>query len=413
MRIGIRSRAAQGARSFMTVGAANFSVNLQTLPVPRIISPVQGGRYDSTVQIVVAADRLPDRSFYQFFYSSASTGIPVTSIGQQVLVRDIPLSWSTVTLPAAEDYVFYAGVVTYDGSMSDIVSVTGINVSHEGYFIIDTLPPIATLKIESGHLFTNNPTVSVSVYAYDAATGIQALQVSNNLPQPPKINTSVILASPDGVKDVTALVQDFGANRNSDVVLNPILINVMPVTNASVVDFFVSTFSGVTYINSVLLGTDSSTPNGLYELAIADGVVGFGRQLAPITDTPLACVAFNGDNFVATVDDDGVGRLLVEVISGWSTAVTLIAGEQIADIEVFNGVMYFGTNLGNLYSYDGSVSHLLTSGSDAIAEVGTLDITEFGRPPIRSLKTESGRLFLTFENCETIGIFTGTTLFYR
>lgn len=418
VRVCIRSRNSQGTRSVMSVSAANFSVNRSVLPKPQIISPVVNGRYDSTIQIVVSSDRLPDRSYYQFYYSSKSAGIPMTAIGQKTLVRDIPVAWITVDLPPADDYAFYATILGPDGGTSEMAYVSNFSIAHEGFFIIDTLPPEASVRVEKTGLFTNQPDVSVSVYAYDEATGVQSLQVfddsaNKGIPQAMRVRTSHTLSTGDGLKEVRALVQDFGANRNVDeneAFALVSLTNTAPIANANVVDFAVSYDLEVTFVHLVTVG---STENALYEFTITADKVGFPRRVMVIADKPTAVAGFQSEEYVATVDDEGVGHLIKYLTTGWVNIYTFGIGEQVTDLEVHNDYLYVGTNTGSIYRCDGGKMESLTSGTDALTFDGDIGEEQWGMPSIRRLQSDGNKLFVLFENSSKVAVIIGSYLMYR
>ena len=415
-RVGIRSRNSQGTRSIMSLSAADFSINRATLPVPKIVSPVVGGHYDGVCQIVVSADRLPDRSYYQFYYSSVSANIPMTSIGQKTLARDIPLVWVTADLPPANDYVLHAAVVASDGSVSDATTVRAITIGHEGYFIIDTLPPVSSVKIEGDELFTRERNISVSVYSYDEATDVHSMMLKdsedseNSRAQQKSLRAAHTLSGEDGVKEVTAVVMDFGANRNTDILFNPPSFqNAAPVANSDIVDAYVSKGSDLTFVHLIAKGTEG---NGLYEFTMTDEKVGFPRRVSEIEDTPTAVAAYLFEEYVATIDDQSEAYLLKYVTGGFTLAYKFPEGERVTDMEAHGGYLFIGTNKGSVYRYNGSDMLDITSNSAIVAD-GDLGISKWGKPSVRRIKSDGGKLFILFDNSATVGILTGDNLLYR
>ena len=187
-RIAIRARNKNGERSLMSVSPDNFSIHRKKLESPVIISPLYGERFDKSIAIITDDSGIvktySERSFYQFYYSSDSAKVPLTLIKQNVAIGSGPVVWETVNLPPARDYVIQAYLSDDDGNVSDSVFVKSLEIAHEGFFIVDTLPPTSAIVINAkssdGEIenatFTKDRNVSIKVVSYDEATAVHSMQ---------------------------------------------------------------------------------------------------------------------------------------------------------------------------------------------------------------------------------------------
>ncbi len=399
MRIGIRTRNSIGARSAYSISAANFSVNRASLSVPQIISPVPNGRYDTSISVMIAPETLPDRSYYAFYYSSQSLGTPVTSIGRAIPVNALPFVWLTAELPAAKDYTFYAAIVDKDGNTSEKGAVSGISISHEGYFLIDTQPPEATIKIAGNSQFTKNKNIGVTIYGYDEATGVQSMQINDvtvgatdtsqnghSVPLLPKASTVYTLHGNDGLKNVELLVQDFGGNRNSDFGVQRVFLDAFRVAGLTVEGMC----SAILNTTNVVYVVTSGDENALYVLSP------FPTRITTLSQVPTAVGVFQNQVYVATIDDSRVGHVQVSVLGGLNTVYDFTTTDQyVTDMVTYNDLLFWGTSDGRLMSYDGTV----------VTSLGLVN----GSRAVESLGTDGSAIYITTENSTAVFMYNGGT----
>jgi len=381
-RIAIRSVNSRGERSEYVVSESDFSVFRKQLTAPSVVSPSPGGTYDKSVNIQVDDSGIVNTHSQRTY--SASLGIPQTAIAQDIPIGSDPFFWNTIQLEAAGDYVLEAFLEDDEGNSSTHVFVP-FAIIHEGYFILDTLPPDAAIIINNNAVFTNKQTVSVQIASYDAATAVHSMQLlepngTSGQPDAPSGSLSYGLSSGDGVKAIELLLQDFGGNRNNKTLqrLFGVLIGIV---GTEVVDI---AFDGV---GDVLWAVTSGATNVLYQ------VTAFSSQKTTFTNTPTAVGIFEGTPFVGTVNDNNQGTLLKFTSFPETVNVFTTADSVINTINAYGELLYVGMENGSIYSFNGI----------AVTLVDTLS------KPIKALVTDGSLLYAVLKNELNVYVFNGSS----
>lgn len=350
-RVGIRTRNINGERSIISASAANFSIHRKKLEPPTLISPVQSGRYSKFVEIVTDDSGIvgtySQRSFYQFFYSSQSANVPSTPIAQDVPIGGDPIVWDITGIQPASDYVVQAYLQDDVGNVSDSTYISNIEITHEGFFIVDTIAPVASVLVNNGDIFTRFREVNVSIVAYDAATAVHSMllkdQTNAGSPEALANIKRFVLSDKNEIKAVQLLLQDFGANRNDELqIIQRVFEVVVELSNTEIADL------AVDLVNQVCWVITQGDFKNLYR------VTDFPSLLTTFEDTPTAVEVFQSLTYIATKSSDNAGALyrfdgvettLIEAFTGADSFVNTMCSH--------NGKMYIGMENGNIWSYNG------------------------------------------------------------
>jgi hypothetical protein len=386
-RVAVRAKNSRGERSGYSVSAANFLITHKKLKTPALISPTSHSRYDKYIEIVpddrAVAGSYSQRSRYQFFYSSVSANVPPTPLSQGVPVGTKSVVWNTIDVPPANDYAIGVYVADDDGNRSDTLIVEGITIAHEGFFLIDTVPPVASITINSGEEFTRFRDVSVNIVSYDETTGVHSMQLiegtNKALPEPVASVRPFKLSEDDGTKVVELLLQDFSGNRNiTDI--QRLFENILEQTGLVIED--IAFDSGVAWVAT------SGTANSLY--SIED----YPQKVYTFTGVPTAVGVYNSLTYVATKSATNKGTLY-----RYTGALTVDAINTFTDSDsVINCIanhgikMYLGFENGNVYSYDGYV---------------LVKVDEMSNP-VSSLMSDGSSLYLAMRNDDGVYIYDGS-----
>jgi len=361
-RISIRARANNGERSLFFVSAANFSVYCKKLATPIILSPTPGS-YDQYISILTDDSGLTDsgsqQSLYQFYYSSDNLSIPNTVIAENV-PPGTSITWETINLLPSNDYVFSAYLADNDGNTSDVAIVSGVTISHEGFFLIDTQPPVAGVTINNNAVFTTQQNVNVEVVAYDATTAIQSMLLQepggNQTNPSPFINVqSFTLSASNAIKTVEIVAQDFAANRLGGT--NQRTFEVMLDSSSSIVDLTVDNNNYVWFV------TNGET-NSLYK------VQNFASLVLTVVEQPTAVQAFGSFIYIATVTSNGFGKIYQYDGMNLNTLITFSDNDSLINSTVvYQNQMYLGAENGLIYQFDGANFTTLNGTGNPISEM--------------------------------------------
>lgn len=390
-RIAIRTRDSLGDRGGMSISANNFSIHRKQLEPPSLISPLPNGRYDKFIEIITddsgIINSYSQRSSYQFYYSSLSAGIPSTPIAQNVAIGSDPVVWNTLNLPPASDYVLEAYLSDNDGNFSNSTYIRSINVVHEGFFIVDTIAPVASISINNGDAFTRFREVNVSIVAKDAATDVHALRLlDQHTTAAPESLANVkrfVLSDKNEVKSVQLLLQDFGANRNDELqIIQRVFQVVVELNNTQIVDI------AIDIANKVCWAVTSGDFKNLYK------ITDFASLLSTFEDTPTSVGVFQSLPYISTntVDNKsvlyrfngGVTELLIAFTDSDST---------INSMATYGTKLYLGMENGKIYSFDGLNFVLFTTVTN----------------PVSLLYSDSNILYLIQKNDLSLYVLNGTS----
>lgn len=388
-RVAIRSRNTRGERSDWSISASDFSINRKKLESPTIITPMNGERYDKTVEVATddngIAGTYSERSFYQFYFSSVEANVPLTPIAQNVPIGSGPVIWTTINLPPAKDYVIQAYLADDDGNVSDSVFIRDLEIAHEGFFVIDTTPPVASIVINNNDTFTRDRDVTVTVVSYDEATAVHAMQLkdgaSTSAPESAADITHYKLSEGDDIKSVELLLQDFGANRNDGQIQRLFETIVEVDSGVQVVDIAIDQTSSTAW------AITSSPYNYLYKIA------SFPSLVLALEDEPTAVVTFGSYVYIGVKDTTSKGTLMQ--YNGYeATAVKEFteADSIINAMAVHKNTLFIGFENGLVYSFDGLTFRKLNGVSN----------------PVKFLVSDGSLLYLTERNGTDVYVYNGT-----
>jgi hypothetical protein len=390
VRIALRARNSRGERSDFAVSAGDFAIRRRKLAAPAVMSPHDGERIDRYIQIITNDTAIlgshSQRSFYQMYYSSEKAGVASTSIAQNVPLGSVPTLWNTADLPPSDDYVLQVFLSDDEGNRSDSTFIRNLQVVHEGFFLIDTTPPVGAITINSDSTFTRTRDVSVGIYSYDETTGVQSMQLLDSDNQSsPLAQTDAAhyqLSDGDEIKTVQLLLQDFGGNRNNDL-LQRIFETSIELENTEIADI------AIDRTDNTLWAVTSGATNYLYRY----------------TDFPAAVISLPSTPTAVEVMDSVV---YIGVLNGSKGTLLSYGGIDIGTIEEFTGTdsvinsmavhgddLFIGMESGQVYSFDGEDFDI---------------VVEFSNP-VRTLTSDGNLLYLVLKNDSKIYIYNGTTFF--
>lgn len=397
-RVAIRTRGIEGSSSDFSISSADFSIQQPTLVSPLIISPVHNGKYNKFIEIMTddtsIIESFSQRSSYQFFYSSASLDIPKTSIAQDVAIGSGTYIWDISGLSPANDYVFQAYLEDDNGNQSNSVFVKNISISHDGDFIVDTLPPIASITINNNANFTKTRDINVNIVAADETTGVHAVRIKEELNEnskkyidenisEPEPNANVkrfVLSDPNDVKTIQLLAQDYGANRNDESTkFQRVLQVLVELEDTEIVDI------AVDQNNAVLWAVTTGTYKNLYK------ITDFPALISTFEDEPTSIALFQSVVYVAT-KSAGKGSLYkfigdVELEETFDTVDSVINTMAIYDDKLF-----LGMENGMIYSFDGLAFVLIDTVSG----------------PTKQLYSDGNVLYLSQKNNLNVYVWNGS-----
>ncbi len=378
VRVAVRTKSIRGERSDFSISGANLSIKRRNLTVPAVLSPVSSSSYDKYIEIILDYASIKgtysQRSYLQLSYSSQKANISITALAQDVPIYTKSIIWNTIDLTPSDDYILYVTLSDSDGNVSDTLQIKNINISHEGYFIIDTTPPVSSLVVNDGSDFTKNRDVNVQIVSFDETTGVHSMQLlegSNKANPEPIANVkSFELSDQDGTKVVELLLQDFGANRNDNQTYR-LFDTVMSGTNP-VVD--------ATYLNDGSVWVIVGNAKTLYQI---DEYPVFVLSL---TNEPTAISSFNNQIYLATVSDLNQGTL--NRYTG-ASSIEIIMEFDIPDSNItcmisHYAILYIGMQNGSVYAYDGATIFLV----DQLPN------------PIASMSSDGSSLYLALRNSD-------------
>lgn len=378
IRLSIRIKLPNGEKSEYSIIGSNFSVKKQNLSLPSFISPISGNSYDKYIEIIPDYFSIngtySQRSYLQFFYSSKKLNIDLTSFAQDVPIYTKNIIWNTINLLPSDDYILHIFLSDYDGNTSDMLQITNIHISHSGYFIIDTTPPVSSIEINNGDNFTKNREINIKILSFDETTGVHSMQIieGSNISKPEPIANvkSFILSENDGTKSIELLLQDYGANRNND--------NIYRLFDKFLFD---NTIIDMTYLNDGSLWCILKDENSLYKINE------YPSKILSLNNEPTCIVSFNNQIYISTVDNNYgtlnkyTGAYSLEIIYGFDDE-----NSYITCMESYNAKLYIGMKNGKVYAYNGA----------------TISLVGQFLNPILSIKSDNGSLYLTLKNNDKI-----------
>ena len=391
-RLSIRAKNARGERSDYNITPNNFSIRNKKLSSPTVISPISEERYDRFIEIILdesgIIDTASQRSYYQICYSSDKLNIPQTYIAQNVPIGAEPVLWNTSNLLPSEDYELQIFLKDNDGNISDKVIIKNITIAHEGFFIVDTIPPIAAVSINDNKTFTNKQEINVNILSHDTSTGVHSLILTDgDVESNPDTIANVkrfLLSEENGIKYVQAKLQDFGGNRSDD-----------NNTQQRIFEVFVEN----TNTEFVDLTLDKDT-NNIWAISKGDinGIYKINEFPSLILNTSknLTAVAFYKYALYVATSEDNKGTL--NRFDGAKLVDSYLfesADSYINALTVHDDLVFIGMENGDVYKFDGLTYSLIQNFSN----------------PISYLYSDGNLLYLVQRNSFDIYVYNGSSFF--
>lgn len=393
VRVGILSVNVRGERSDYSISAASFKVRKLQPVAPSVLSPVPGGIYGSSLDIVMDDSAIrgtsAQRAKYYVFFSSKKAQIPLSPIAQKVPVGTGPLVWDTSLVKPSDDYVVTVYLADDDGNKSSEVNISGLTIRNEGVFLIDTKAPSGFVLINRGDEFTRDPNVSVQLYSFDETTDAHSMRFKEgdtfggaesyvNLKYY-KFAAGTDDAVEDGIKTLKAMFQDFGGNRTS--LTQRVFRPFFEIENTDVGDMILQKSN-----NTVWVALNGDSP-AIYKIEQGSSFV------CRVNEKVNALAILNETLYVSVHTTDGTaviyrltGNELSEVIG-----LSEVGSEGICMAE-YKGKLYFGATNGKLYAYDES----------SVDAVKTLDSS------ISRLYSDGSLLYIILKNSSSVIVYDGT-----
>ena len=385
-RIGIRSRNSRGERSDFNISANNFTIKRQKLITPIIISPINNQKVNNFIEFIVDKESIRNsfsqRAFLQIYYSSEKNNIAKTIIVENYPVLESNFIWNATDKISSDDYKFEIYLSDDNGNVSEPVIIKNINLVHEGYFYIDTIPPEASIFINNDDVFTNKNDVNIEILAYDKTTKVHSVRFLEGTNYGSADNDGEVrpfsFTSGDGIKTVELITQDFGANRIGDSGKNiNLLLKNIEETGSSLVD--------ICSLDNYTWAISDGVSNKLYKCGQ------FPIEILTITDTPTSISSYKSNIYIGT-ELNNSGKLWL--LSGNTLTLKKEFSESDSKINSMvenDNIFNIGLENGEVWKYDESNFNLVYTFLN----------------PIKSLYSDKNILFATEKNEETIYIYNG------
>lgn len=395
-KIAIRSLNIRGERSDFSVSADLFSLRRESPPAPAILSPLTGGRYGSSVEIVfddsAILNTFGQRAKYYIYFRSNKAGVPYTPIAQGIPPGTGPIIWDTSTISPSDDYVIVTYLADDDGNKSQETNIENVSIFNEGFFLIDTKPPTGFVQINNADQFTREKDVTVKLFAFDETTGIHSMRFiertntkeeqGEDVDRPADSFAEIkyyTFDDGDGDKVLKVLFQDYGGNRTSDI-HKPFRIG-FEKNNSHISDIILQK----TKEGDVLWVAINESQPGLYRID------GNGSSLILRTNENINALAIlTGTVYMAAATDNG--RALIYRNSGFGPDTVIEIDKNSSEvISMTNYVnnLYFGTVGGELYRYDEAAINLVKTFNS----------------PIEKLYSDDALLYIVLRNSNTIVVY--------
>lgn len=395
-RIAIRTRNSRGERSKFVVSAANFSISRRKLITPTVVSPVTGGRYDKFITIITddlgLVGTYSQRAFYQMYYSSISQGIASRLLAADVQINGEPVVWDIANLPPASDYVIQVFLKDDGGNVSDSVYVRDIQIVHEGFFLVDTTPPLGAAAINFNQAtgkqdtFTKVPDVTVQIVAYDDTTAVHSIELTDGETDGKPDSLANVkrftLSDEDEIKTVELLLQDYGANRNSDPAdLQRLYHTLIDEDDTAIADI------AVDIVNNELWAITTGASKRLYK------ATDFATALPVFEDDPTAVAVFQSMPHITTKSSEYLATLYryngtdLELVNAFTES-----DSTVNSMAVHGSNLYLGMENGLVYSFDGL----------------NFDIVDVMDNPVKTVYSDGNLLYLALKNSTTLYVYNGS-----
>lgn len=179
-RIGIQAVNNWGERSKMSYSAVNFSIQLPELPIPSVAEPLKNSNYYSFVPFIFdkkgIVGKSSQRSYYQIYYSSKNLNKDWTLIKGEIPVDSDPFYWDIRDIQSSDDYSFKIELIDEE-NISEPIFINNVTINSLNYFIIDTLPPVGSVKILNHKEYTKERDIIIETNPYDKTTAVKSFRI--------------------------------------------------------------------------------------------------------------------------------------------------------------------------------------------------------------------------------------------
>jgi len=356
-RIGMRAVNHKGKRSKISISAANFYIQDKRLPKPSVLDPHNGYSYFSYVPIILdplgVVGQCSERAFYQIYYSSKEQGVDWTLLYSNLSISTKPIRWDIRNLNSSDDYVLKIELVD-DNNISEPVFVENIKINTLNYYLVDTCPPVGTIKIINNDEYIKDRDVIINTKAYDATIGTDVIRVEqlninssgNTTDVGPYQSLSDLstwhIKGNDGVKLIQARFRDFAGNIVLNSVEKEFFRTYKSLNNIEVTSFLSDTETGDVRLWTAFGGTRPQLYLNTALLSNVDGEV-------------TALEFFEGILYVAIKNDDNEGILQRYIGGTINTVYDLDSVDSVINtMVVFDNKLFLGLANGRLLSFNGS-----------------------------------------------------------
>lgn len=428
--------------------SSEFSVNVFKIVPPAVVSPIPNKIYSNFINIILD-DTITKNTFnqkvrYSYEYSSFKRNIDWTVIKSNIPFGENYYRWDISALQPSDDYVLRVTIKNTSTSCfesqitdSDQISkiyISKINIQSGGIFIIDTVPPVGLVEIEStNNKITNELNQILNLYSYDETTDIQKIQIreceadsilslgdlddpynptetcpdvssinletfGHSIPFSPKVFWS--LSDKSGLKKIETLLTDYGGNSSIQSKIK-VFLNIFD-SEDSINDFeiiveqrdkiIVNDNASITIEPRIFEVLYLVTENGdLWSLEP------FAKKLYSVNDSIKKITEFNNSIYFCTYNS--VSDYCKFYRNDYYSGTVLYTFDS--DLSVPSGLSNYAKNLyigfvnGQLWKFNGTSFSLVYTFEESIS----------------SLDSDSEYLYIGFKNSKTIYLYNNSLFF--
>lgn len=365
---GLRIRARDSRNLFSDWSYSNqpFTISNHAPAGNDIIAPIANDTFDYCMPVIWKENDVKDVDGHGITYlleitdrySSNDGWLPVP--GAEALPSGTAeFKISCFDFPPGHDYGIRLSAVDAMGLASPPTAVGPIVISHEGSFIIDTLPPEGSLSINDGAVLAASTKVKLTLFATDATTGIKDVRFRNAEEECWSDFDSFAnekfwdLPKSDGIKRIFVQYRDWADNVSS--VCDCEIISRVLCDEGNVTDIEV--------FNDKLYAAFDARGNLVeYRVLI--------KQAAAMPEPEISALARFGNFLYASTFDIASGAKTYR-FDGRANFVFGIAGAKVLTMQAFNDLLFLGLNDGRIMSFDGLNVSTVYSASSAITRLRT------------------------------------------
>ena len=285
-----------------TVASTSFTVKDLTPPVVIVGSPTANTIYSGDISLsIIASDNASGVDIVEYQRDGGAWQLLALADPSQ---GRYAASWSPTS---AEN-----GVHTFNFRATDRAGNISVpvptNITVQISNNTDTTPPLGSIIVNNGALYTNNPAVTLTLGCTDAESGCSLMQFSSDdmtwsAPEAYGTAGTMQLAAGDGLKTVYVKYKDGAGNPSSDYSAGITLDTTPPVLSLSTLPDGVRTNSDTLNIAGLAMdniGLRGVTTNGAAITVSVEGT--FSQAVSLVT----------GSNIVTTVATDNAGNITTD-----------------------------------------------------------------------------------------------------